>query len=67
MERRQQKIFLANVRLTGVMQKSAEIAQSMSALMQVEQLQGVSQQFSQELMKVISRLQTMPFSSLFTI
>lgn len=38
------------------MQKSAEIAQSMSALMQVEQLQGVSQQFSQELMKVITRI-----------
>ncbi len=47
--------FLANVRLTGVMQKSAEIAQSLSELMKVEQMQAVSQQFSQELMKVRER------------
>ena len=50
------RFVLANVRLTGVMQKSADIAQSLSALMQVEQLQGVSQQFSQELVKVSSSL-----------
>lgn len=34
------------------MQKSSDIASSLSALMKVEQLQGVTQQFSQELMKV---------------
>lgn len=46
-------LLLANVRLTGVMQKSSEIAQSISSLMKVEQMQGISQQFSQELMRVI--------------
>ena len=38
------------------MQKSSEIAQSLSSLMQVEQMQGVSQQFTQELVKVIDPL-----------
>jgi len=42
----------ANVRLTGVMEKSGAIAASLSELMKVEQLQGISQQFAQELMKV---------------
>ncbi|CAF1175061.1 unnamed protein product [Rotaria sordida] len=43
---------LTNVRLTGVMQISTEVARSMSELMKVEQLQSVSQQFSQELIKM---------------
>ncbi len=34
------------------MQKSSQIAQSLSELMQVEQFQGVSEQFSKELVKV---------------
>ncbi len=44
--------LLANVKITGVMQKSGEIAHSLSELMKVEQLQGISEQFSRELMKV---------------
>jgi hypothetical protein len=35
------------------MQTSSQIAKSLSELMKVEQFQGVSEQFSQELMKVI--------------
>jgi len=46
--------LLANVRITGVMQKSSEIAHSLSELMKVEQLQGISEEFSKELMKVNS-------------
>jgi len=34
------------------MEKSGAIAASLSELMKVEQLQGISQQFAQELMKV---------------
>jgi hypothetical protein len=34
------------------MQKSSQIAQSLSDLMKVEQFQGISEQFSRELMKV---------------
>jgi hypothetical protein len=44
--------FLANVRLTGVMQKSTEIARSLSELMKVEQFQSISEEFSRELTKV---------------
>jgi hypothetical protein len=46
------KSLLANVRLTGVMQKSSQIAQSLSELMKVEQFQSVSEEFSKELIKV---------------
>jgi hypothetical protein len=44
--------LLANVKITGVMQKSGEIAHSLAELMKVEQLQSVSEQFSKELMRV---------------
>jgi hypothetical protein len=44
--------LLANVKLNGVMQKSAEIAHSLSELMKVEQFQSISEQFSKELTKV---------------
>ena len=43
---------LANVRLTGVMQKSSEIARSLSELMKVEQFQSISEEFTRELTKV---------------
>jgi len=34
------------------MQKSGEIARSLSELIKIEQLQGISEQFSKELIKV---------------
>jgi division protein CdvB (Snf7/Vps24/ESCRT-III family) len=43
---------LANVKITGIMQKSNEVARSMAQLMKVEQFQSVSAQFSKELIKV---------------
>ncbi len=46
------KIILANVKITGIMQKSNEVARSMAQLMKVEQFQAVSAQFSKELIKV---------------
>lgn len=52
-DKRRFLLHSANVRLTGIMQKSSEIAHSLSELMKVEQFQSVSQEFSKELMKVI--------------
>lgn len=46
------KTQLTNVRLTGVMQTSSEIAQSLSELMKVEQLQAVSREFTEELIRM---------------
>lgn len=43
---------VANVRITGIMQKSNEVARSMAQLMKVGQLQSISAQFSKELIKV---------------
>lgn len=51
--KRRLSLHLANVRLTGIMQKSSEIARSLSELMKVEQFQSISQEFSKELTKVI--------------
>jgi len=46
------RIFLANVKITGIMQKSNEVARSMAQLMKVEQFQSISEEFSRELVKV---------------
>ncbi len=46
------KIILANVKITGIMQKSNEVARSMAQLMKVGQFQAISAQFSKELIKV---------------
>ncbi|CAF1554685.1 unnamed protein product, partial [Adineta steineri] len=43
---------LTNVKLTGIMQKSSEIAHSLAELMKVEQFQSISEQFSKELIKM---------------
>jgi len=43
---------LANVKLTGIMQTSSEIAHSLSELMKYEQFQSISEEFSKELIKV---------------
>ncbi|CAF1592975.1 unnamed protein product [Rotaria magnacalcarata] len=43
---------LINVKLTGIMQRSADVARSMSELMKVEQFQSISEQFSKELIKM---------------
>jgi len=45
-------LILANVKITGIMQKSNEVARSMAQLMKVEQFQTVSAQFTKELIKV---------------
>ena len=44
--------FQAHMKITGIMQKSNEIARSMAQLMKVSQLQSVSSQFTKELIKV---------------
>ncbi|UJR08106.1 hypothetical protein I4U23_012383 [Adineta vaga] len=46
------KTQCTNVKITGVMQTSGEIAHSLSELMKVEQFQGISEQFSKELIKM---------------
>ncbi|CAF0918361.1 unnamed protein product [Rotaria sp. Silwood1] len=43
---------LANVKITGIMQKSNEIARSMAQLMKVGQLQAITTQFSKEFIKM---------------
>ncbi|CAF3321125.1 unnamed protein product [Rotaria socialis] len=43
---------LANVKITGIMQKSNEIARSMAQLMKVGQLQAITAQFSKEFIKM---------------
>ncbi|CAF0807819.1 unnamed protein product [Rotaria sordida] len=43
---------LANVKITGIMQRSNEVARSMAQLMKVGQLQTVASQFSKELIKM---------------
>ncbi|CAF1605180.1 unnamed protein product [Adineta ricciae] len=43
---------LANVKITGIMQKSNEVARSMAQLMKVGQFQSVAGQFSKELIKM---------------
>ncbi|CAF1556298.1 unnamed protein product [Rotaria sp. Silwood1] len=43
---------LLNVKLTGIMQTSASVAHSLSELMKIEQFQSISEQFSQELIKM---------------
>ncbi|CAF2719101.1 unnamed protein product [Rotaria sp. Silwood2] len=43
---------LTNVKLSGIMQTSAEVARSMSELMKLEQFQSISEQFSKELVKM---------------
>jgi hypothetical protein len=45
-------IVLANLKITGIMQKSNEVARSMAQLMKVAQFQSISEQFSKELIKV---------------
>ncbi len=44
--------FIANVKITGIMQKSNEVARSLAQLMKVGQFQAISAQFSKELIKV---------------
>jgi hypothetical protein len=44
--------WLAHMKITGIMEKSNEIARSMAQLMKVGQLQAISKQFSKELIKV---------------
>ncbi|CAF0988551.1 unnamed protein product [Adineta ricciae] len=46
------KSQLTNVRITGVMQTSSQIAHSLAELMKVEQFQSISEQFSKELIKM---------------
>lgn len=43
---------LAHMKITGIMQKSNEIARSMAQLMKVGQFQSISAQFSRELIKL---------------
>ncbi|CAF3495204.1 unnamed protein product [Rotaria socialis] len=43
---------LTNVKLTGIMQRSADVTRSMSELIKVEQFQSISEQFSKELIKM---------------
>ncbi|UJR38232.1 hypothetical protein I4U23_030905 [Adineta vaga] len=43
---------LANIKITGIMQKSNEVARSMAQLMKVGQFQSVAGQFSKELIKM---------------
>ncbi|CAF0894838.1 unnamed protein product [Adineta steineri] len=43
---------LANIKITGIMQKSNEVARSMAQLMKVGQFQAISAQFSKELIKM---------------
>jgi len=43
---------LANLKITGIMQKSNEVARSMAQLMKVQQFQAISAQFTKELIKM---------------
>ncbi|CAF1514424.1 unnamed protein product [Adineta steineri] len=43
---------IANIKITGIMQKSNEVARSMAQLMKVGQFQAISAQFSKELIKM---------------
>ena len=58
---------VANVKITGIMQKSNEVARSMAQLMRVGEFQAVSAQFSKELIKVGGAIRGFPSQRSFDL